>query len=83
MINFLLNFHCVIIHWHIDIKIEYFLEKVLNFDIFFLVKKKKSVSSGPLSLCVPDKVEANTSDTKDPCTLEESEIFLWSLPLLD
>ena len=34
ILNFLLNFHCVIIHQNIDIGIEYFPEKVLNFDIF-------------------------------------------------
>ena len=34
ILNFLLNFYCVIIHQNIDIGIEYFLEKVLNFDIF-------------------------------------------------
>ena len=32
--NFLLNFHCAIIHWNTGNEIEYFLEKVLNFDIF-------------------------------------------------
>ena len=31
ILNFLLNFHCVIIHRNIDIGIEYLLEKVLTF----------------------------------------------------
>ena len=35
ILNFLLNFHCVIIHWSIDIRIDSFLEKVLNVDIFY------------------------------------------------
>ena len=34
ILNFLLNFYCVIIHWNIDIGIWCFLGKVLNFDIF-------------------------------------------------
>ena len=34
MLNFYLNFHCVIIHRDIDTGIEYFLEKIMNFDIF-------------------------------------------------
>ena len=33
--NLLQNFYCVIIRWNIDIGIEYFLEKILNFDIFY------------------------------------------------
>ena len=33
-LNFLQNFDCAIIHQNIDIGIEYFLEKVLNFDFF-------------------------------------------------
>ena len=31
----ILNFHCVIIYQNIDLQIEYFLEKVLNFEIFY------------------------------------------------
>ena len=34
ILNFLQNFHSVIIHRNIDIGIKYFLEKVLNFYIF-------------------------------------------------
>ena len=39
ILNFLLNFHCVIVHQKIDIGIKYFLEKVLIFDIFCRDKK--------------------------------------------
>ena len=35
MLNFLLNFHYIIIHQNIDTGIEYFLEKGLNLDIFY------------------------------------------------
>ena len=38
-LNFLQNFDCVIIHQNIDIGIEYFTEKVLNFDFFSRDKK--------------------------------------------
>ena len=33
-LSFLQNFYCVIFHRNINIGIEYFLEKVLNFDVF-------------------------------------------------
>ena len=41
--SFLLNIHCVFIHQNIQIGIEYFLEKELNFD-FFCGGNKKSLA---------------------------------------